>query len=172
MHERILVGVTGGKHSRKALREAIALARERRGLPATLRLVHVVDPAALGPDAVWADPGRLRHALRVEGQGVLAAAGRDAGVPAETVLRDGEHGGVARVLLAEARHWGADLIVLGAPAPHLLADLWRPSPVEAVARRASTPVLLVTGADEGGAGGGRPDDLRPARLAAPPAAGA
>jgi nucleotide-binding universal stress UspA family protein len=174
MHERILVGVTGGEHSRKALREAIALAREHRGRPATLRLVHVVDPTALGPDAVWTDPGRLRRELRAEGQGLLGAPGRAAraaGVPAEAALRDGGGAGAGRALVAEARRWRADLIVLGAPPRRGLAGLWLPSPVEAVARAAPAPVLLVTGAEEPGDADGRAEDPRAPRLAAPPASG-
>jgi nucleotide-binding universal stress UspA family protein len=173
MHERILVGVTCSAPSRKALREAIALAREHRGRPAAVRLVHVVDPGVLGPDAIWAEPGRLRHELRAEGRALLGAARREvtaAGLAAAAALVDREDGGVGQALVAEARRWGADLIVLGAPTHRVLADLWRASPVEAVARGATAPVLLVAGAEE--PGGGHPDDLRPARLAAPPASGA
>jgi len=108
---RILVAVDDSPAALAAVRTAIGLG-DLSG--ARLRFVHILGDgelvrslARMGHDGELA----LRRSKAAEAllRHVGAQADR-AGVPADTACREGEPAGL---LLAEAREWGADLVVIG-----------------------------------------------------------
>jgi nucleotide-binding universal stress UspA family protein len=113
MYRRIVVAMDGNVASFFALREAIGLATERG---AALRAIHVVQSiATLG--AEWPNLEAMDDASHREARAILDYAlgeARRAGVAAEAALIENERRGISASIVADARHWGADLIVLGA----------------------------------------------------------
>lgn len=144
-YRRILVAVDGSAPSRRALAEAIELARDG-GASARLRLLHVVDPrfVALSAEAGHA-AAQLMDTLAEVGAELLADARRQAeehGVAAEVSLVEAA-GGVADAIVTAAQDWPADLIVVGTHGRRGLPRLVLGSDAEQVARRAPAPLLLV-----------------------------
>lgn len=146
MYRNILVAVDASDTARRALREAIALARSTN---ATLRLLHVVDE---GQEVVNIDtPSQFEdyeRTLREAGERELSQAQsmvRSAGLQAETVLRRimtvQQH--PADEIVIEAARWPADLIVIGTHGRRGVRRLLLGSVAERVARMADQPVLLV-----------------------------
>lgn len=147
MYQRILVPVDGSPTSRAGLEEALRLAKATGG---QLRLLHVVDEMMFVTSipeftAYTADLSRV---LEEGGAEILAnalAQAQAAGVPADTTLVDSGAGRVADVIVAQARSWPADLIVIGTHGRRGLRRLTLGSDAEEVVRSASAPVLLVRG---------------------------
>ena len=111
-------------------------------LTAQAALVYVVDPRlALQPDrgipaAEWL------ATLRREGQAFLATAGQRTGLPpAWQFLREGKP---SDEILAAAREWEADLIVIGTHGRSGVSRLILGSTAESVVRHATCPVLVIT----------------------------
>ena len=145
MYQRILVAVDGSLPSQRALIEASRLAHDQH---AHLRIVHVIgDPYAYF--AVDGTPPEtiitVEHAWRQVGETILAQASEVAhqeGVQPETaLLEQDERTGAA--IVADARQWHADLLVLGTRGHHGLGELLRGSVAEQVVRAAPIPVLLL-----------------------------
>jgi nucleotide-binding universal stress UspA family protein len=121
-YARVLAVVNASAAGQHAAREAAVIAAEHG---ARLRLLHVADSRALGPDAVWLPLGAQERAAEEEARRALAAASERATAAGldpsrvECVVRDARGGG-ASVAAAEARDWGCDLVVVGASArpPH------------------------------------------------------
>jgi len=141
MYGKILVPVDGSEPSARGLGEAIRLARDQR---AELRCVHVIDEHILF-DAPFAYPDLLDK-MRDAGTAILDDASgraRDAGIPAEAVLRESRGRRVSRTILDEAAAWPADLIVMGTHGRRGLSHLALGSDAERVVRESPVPVLLV-----------------------------
>lgn len=153
MYQRILVPVDGSPTSQRGLKEAIDLAKLTQG---RLRLFHSVDELslALAMDAHAIRPGDWAKELREDGRRLLdeaAAEAAAAGVEADTVLQDRYTGKIHQQVNAEAREWGADLIVLGTHGRRGVDRLVMGSSAEQILRHAGIPVLLVRPpADESG----------------------
>lgn len=159
MYRRILVPVDGSATSSQGLQEAIALASL---CGAQLRLVHVVDEMslALAMDAYSSHVGDWLEVLREGGQKILEQAvgtARAAGIEAESCMFDSLVGSINDLILAEARRWNADLIVLGTHGRRGPTRWVLGSTAENIVRRAPVPVLLVrapsdvaSGAEEDG----------------------
>lgn len=146
MYARILAAVDGSDASRHALTHAIGLAGR---LSAQLRIVHVLDLNWLPPGPELAvNSDELIAARRGAGEQILAAAreaAEKAGSAAEFALLETEapteH--VAESIVREAERWAAEVVVLGTHGRRGVQRLLLGSVAEQVARRASTPVLLV-----------------------------
>jgi nucleotide-binding universal stress UspA family protein len=150
MYKHILVAVDGSDTSNRALEEAINLAKNQQ---AVLRLVHVVDDAAVSlmmetPDQVPYLIADYQKALREGGQQLLstcAARVREAGLEPETKIRTIEtldtH--IYDAVAEEAKQWPADLIVIGTHGRRGVRRLMLGSVAEGLARVATLPVLLV-----------------------------
>jgi nucleotide-binding universal stress UspA family protein len=150
MYQRILVPVDGSETSRRGLDEALRLATALGG---RVRVLHAIDELsfALAMDAYAGNPGGWLDTLREQGTRLLASAAAqaaEAGVPADTVLRDEFRSPVHQVVNDEARNWGAELIVLGTHGRRGLGRLVMGSSAEQVLRTARVPVLLVRAAEE------------------------
>lgn len=143
MYAHILVPLDGSKTSEAGLREALALAR---GQDTTLRFVHVVDPSFAAVDMLTAaNFGSVREDLCLQGRQMLARARRMArrrSVACDAVLRDIGQEGVVDGIIAAARAWPCDLIVMGTHGrsglPHLMG-----STAQGVLRHSQMPVLFV-----------------------------
>ncbi len=144
MYKKILVPIDGSSTSNLGIREALKLAKDQG---ARLRLVHVVDELVImsSPDAV-VPVGDIVGVLREAGRKVLdraAALVQKAGAKAETVLVERFGGRAADSIIAEAKKWHADLIVLGTHGRRGVRRMVLGSDAEEVVRSASVPVLLV-----------------------------
>jgi nucleotide-binding universal stress UspA family protein len=137
--KRILVAVDNGAPARRAVAAAIALAATNR---AQLALLNVVaTPLSVTPET---------EGMQVQLAEELQAAGRalmedirltlPSDVPAECMMREGDPAGE---IIAAAREWDADLIVVGTNGRIGLAHLLLGSTAETVVRKAPCPVLTV-----------------------------
>ena len=148
MYSRILVAIDGSDTSDLALREAIKLAQELHSL---LRLVHVVDLTLVYTDLGGPYVLDYQRAIQAAGQKVIAdaaAIAREAGIEFDTapIVIDmvGQHAYDA--IEDEAKHWRAELIVIGTHGRRGVRRWLLGSVAEGVARVATKPVLLVRGA--------------------------
>lgn len=141
MYQRILVAVDDSDGARRALREALALAKDQQ---ARLRLVHVME-IPYPYDGASVDFEALADARRGPGQALLdeaVALVRREGLEPEVALIGSDGGPVGDAIVAEARRWPADLIVLGAHDRGLL-DRLLGSVAEGVIGESPVPVLLL-----------------------------
>ncbi len=144
MYQRILVPIDGSVTSERALQEAIKLAdRATR-----FRLVYVLEEIhSLGTEGYdFIDYDALQQAMRQSGERTLAQAAekvRQSGSMAETSLVEKSGERIASVIEAEAKHWQAELIVIGTHGRSGLSRLLLGSVAEGVVRIASVPVLLI-----------------------------
>ena len=144
MYTRILVPVDGSPTSDRGLEEAVNLARLTG---ARLRLIHVIDQYiyATGMDG-FSMTADLFAVLREAGEKILKACKarvEAAGVPVETTSLESLSGRVCDLVVAEAKNWGADLIVLGTHGRRGVGRVFMGSDAEQIVRLAPTPVLLV-----------------------------
>jgi nucleotide-binding universal stress UspA family protein len=148
MYTRILVPIDGSATSDRGLREAIAIAAPG----STLVLLNVISvqplmlqmEAALHYDEVLAG-------LRDDAQRLLAGAARmaiDAGLRAESVLREVKNEHVGDVIVDEARTRRCELIVMGTHGRRGLERLAYGSDAALVLRHAPVPVLVVRRAED------------------------
>jgi nucleotide-binding universal stress UspA family protein len=143
MYQRILVPVDGSETSRVALQEAIKLASR---LGARLKLVHVIENARVFDAEGMVDHSALRDIAARSGEQVLARAGEMAqkeGIDTETALLESGGERNENVIVAEAKQWLAELIVIGTHGRSGISRLLFGSVAEGVVRGASIPVLLI-----------------------------
>ena len=139
MSTRILVATDGGAPATRAVEVAVDLARR---LGAQLGLVHVVDESrAFVPDLAVLDEVIMAE-LRRKGLAALDRAYTSirSTVKVERFLVDGDPGDA---IIATARRWGADLIVIGSDSRGRLAHFLLGSTADAVIRKAPCPVVSV-----------------------------
>jgi len=144
MYHRILVPLDGSATAERGLREAIGLAAEQK---ARLSLLHVADnfPMLVEMSSVT-NYQEMLNELRQYGEDVLAKAKRtaaDAGVQADTLLREVTQGRIADVIIDEAKKTGCGLIVMGTHGRRGFSRLTLGSEAERVVRSSTVPVLLV-----------------------------
>lgn len=146
MYEKILVPVDGSEASTLGLNEAIKVAKTQGS---QLRLVHIVNELILDygySPGVYA--ANLIESLVKAGRNVLNAAEADVqrqGVKVECVMLESIGGPAADIIVAQAKEWQADLIVMGTHGRRGLARMAMGSDAEQVVRAAGIPVLLVRG---------------------------
>lgn len=144
MYHKILVPVDGSETSTRGLNEAIRLAKIDRG---EIRLVHIVNEFIL--DVTYSPglyPENLIESLRGGGKAILDAAqiaAQSAGVKAECVMLESIGGVPADFILAQAKEWKADLIVMGTHGRRGLLRLVLGSNADLVVRGATVPVMLI-----------------------------
>ncbi|MBE9609837.1 universal stress protein [Chitinilyticum piscinae] len=144
MYQRLFMPVDLSSTCRHALAEALKVAHEQHSC---LRLVHVVDMAQFAWSAnEFMDVPRLQESLQQSGRQLLddlAQEVRAAGIEVETHLLEIWGGNLAHALIADARDWQADLIVMGTHGYGGLTHMLLGSVAEGVVRQAPVPVLLV-----------------------------
>jgi nucleotide-binding universal stress UspA family protein len=150
MYKRILVAIDGSATSLRGLAEGIRVAK---GSGATLLLVHVLNALVLESEiASTAYYQALADALRNSGSKILEHAAtvvRAAGVPFEQKMIETIGAYASDEIIAQAKDWRADLIVLGTHGRRGLKRLVMGSDAEVVLRRSPVPVLMVRDQPEG-----------------------
>lgn len=147
MYERILVPVDGSTTASLGVREAVRVAKSHGS---AIRLVHVVIEVAPVRGGIYT--GDLHVTLRADGEAALAGASQlveQLGARAETQLLEAAGGRAGDAIVAQAKAWPADLIVIGTHGRRGLRRLVLGSDAEYVVRMAPVPVLLVRDPDGG-----------------------
>jgi nucleotide-binding universal stress UspA family protein len=150
MYKHILVPVDGSAASNRGVLEAIKLAK---GTGANLRLVHVVEElvGVVGAtSAVY--PVEVIESLRGAGRIILDKAVklvRDHAIEPQHELLEAFATPAAKMIVAQAREWPADLVVLGSHGRRGLRRLAMGSDAEMVLRASQVPVLIVRAEPEG-----------------------
>src|SRR5258706_6818630 len=144
MYKKILVPIDGSRASTQGLREALRLARDQK---ARLRIVHIVDEAALAqyPEAIDAT-GQILDTFINDGKKTLKnamALAKRQGINAECVLHEKLFGSLSDLILKEAKEWKSDIIVLGTHANTGIKHLLLGSNAEDIVRSSRIPVLIV-----------------------------
>jgi nucleotide-binding universal stress UspA family protein len=135
---RILIALDDGAIAAHAVDVGIELAA---ALKAQAALVYVVDPTpGIEPES-GLPAAEWRATLKREGQAFLAMAAQRTGEPlAWQFLREGKP---ADEILAAAREWVADAIVIGTHGRSGVSRLVLGSTAESVVRNAPCPVLVI-----------------------------
>jgi len=146
MYQKILVPIDGSPTSNLGLNEAIKLAKDQS---AKLRLIHVVDEyhAMSNVDVMaYSNTDYLLESMRQGGKMIVEKAealAKRNGVTPESVIIESFGGGAADSIVAQAKKWGADLIVLGTHGRRGVRRIVLGSDAELVVRTSPVPVLLV-----------------------------
>lgn len=149
MYGKILVPVDGSDTAMAGLTEAIKLAKAFGG---KVRILHIVNELILDyayGSGLYANT--VIESMRSDGQKVLAQAeafARQQGVTPEGVLIESIGGPAAQFIIAQAKEWPADLIVMGTHGRRGIRRLALGSDAEIVVRSSPAPVLLVRAAPE------------------------
>jgi nucleotide-binding universal stress UspA family protein len=144
MYKKILVPVDGSSTSQGGLLEAIKLAKNQG---AQLRLFHMVSDRVV--DCGYGSStlgGELIASARTAGLKILSDAeviARREGLDPQTFMVESLDGSAAASIVAQAKGWRADLIVMGTHGRKGLIRMALGSDAECVARDAPVPVLLV-----------------------------
>jgi len=144
--KKILVPVDGSDTSEAGLKTAMGMARDSGGM---LFILHVVDEHVLLQTADYMGGSYYEEtigSLKEAGRRVLAKACakvEKAGVPYKAISVETVEGGVASLILAQARKSKADVIVMGTHGRRGLSRMVMGSDAEGVVREANVPVLLV-----------------------------
>jgi nucleotide-binding universal stress UspA family protein len=135
---RILIALDDSAIATHAVEVGTELAM---ALKAQAAFVYVIDPArAFQPDS-GIPAAEWLATLKREGESLLAtAAQRTAEPPAWRFLREGKP---ADQILAAAREWEADVIVIGTHGRSGISRLVLGSTAESVVRHAPCPVLII-----------------------------
>jgi len=146
-YQKILVALDGGPESKRALEEAIRVARLSQ---AHVRGLYVLDRAPAFPYTLHYDRALMEQNFLREGRAVLDEAARtlaDAGLTWDTTLieTDGMTEDVPACLLRCAEHYGADLVVMGTHGRHGVKRAVLGSMAERFLRISTCPVLLMRG---------------------------
>jgi len=141
-----LVPVDGSETSLLGLNEAIKIAKSQGS---RIRLVHIVNEFILNYSYTPGTYGdNLIESLREEGKTILKqaeSAARQQGITPECVLLESIGGAAADLILAQAKEWPSDLIVMGTHGRRGLARVAMGSDAEEVVHATTVPVLLVRG---------------------------
>jgi nucleotide-binding universal stress UspA family protein len=150
MYRNLLVPVDGSAPSKLALLEAIKFIKSMGG--GKLRLVHVVDEFVMDPTYIPSVYYQsIVEALRSVGQATLDDAGataRQHALQPESILLETMGHRVADHVVAQAKEWPADLIVMGTHGRRGIRRLLMGSDAEQVVRTSAVPILLVRGQTE------------------------
>ena len=142
---RVLVAVDRSEQATWAVDVAGRLARN---LGTKVALVHVVaEPVAVGPEFLYTEPA-FRAIRREEGEELLRHAQRrlPAGLDVEVQIYEGDP---PHQIVAAAKDWRADLIVLGTHGRGAIVRLLLGSTAEWVVRHAPCPVMTVSHSSAG-----------------------
>jgi nucleotide-binding universal stress UspA family protein len=147
MYKKILVPLDGSRTSQRGLDEAIRLAAHHKS---KLRLVHVVDGFVVTPTL---EAGRyvddIQKSFRASGTRLLKKAEalvRRRGLQVDTVMFETVGGRAADTIIAQAKKWRPDIIVIGTHGRRGLSRLVMGSDAEQIIRASPVPVLTVRAA--------------------------
>jgi nucleotide-binding universal stress UspA family protein len=137
--KRILVAVDEAEPALRATDAAIRLARQ---LGASLAFVSVIPNAVMPPNEFgFIDPQEVEERQKYAQALLRLVRDRAEDVPSDQILRQGV---VAEEIVAAAKEWRADLIVIGNHARPLIETLLLSNTTKGVLHRAPCPVLVVS----------------------------
>ncbi|WP_207387245.1 universal stress protein [Fluoribacter gormanii] len=150
IYQNIMVAVDGSDTSKLALEEAIKIAQN---LKSTLRIITVFDEHFISYNQFYIDHDPVVASFRDEGQNILNTMEelvRKSKIKYECRLvgLKAEEGRIAEKIVAEAKAWHADLLILGTHGRRGFSHLFLGSVAEGVIRIATMPVLLVRGKED------------------------
>jgi nucleotide-binding universal stress UspA family protein len=139
MFQRILVAVDGSDAAKRAVKTAAELAVKAY---AAVQLVNVVSPPVPFGLAPIPEALELEGKLFQAGWQMLAEMRKliPSGINVEDKVLEGRP---ADEIIAQAKNWQADLVVVGDHNQHLLSRFLLGSTADAVVRHAPCPVLVV-----------------------------
>jgi len=151
MYRHILVAIDDSQTSRKALDEAVALAKLHG---ARLEIAHAVDESLVQAfnthGIALVDPRQMEHALLESGRTILeeaVAAARTLGVEAAHRLIATQDMRTADQIAEAVETSGADLLVVGSHGRRGVSRLLLGSVAEKLVRKVGVSVLIVRGHD-------------------------
>ena len=144
VYKRIMVPVDGSPTSTAGLKEALRLAKSQK---AKVRLIHIVDELMIfSSSEAGLNVEPVLESMKRAGKRLLERAAKLAsarGIRPETELWENATARVAEVLIARAKRWRADLIVMGTHGRRGMNRMLLGSDAELVVRNSPVPVLLV-----------------------------
>jgi nucleotide-binding universal stress UspA family protein len=144
MYKKILIAVDGSTASQRGLKEGVRLAK---ALGARVMLLHIVNALILDSEiASTAYYQALAEAFRRDGSEILEHAvslAREEGIAFEPKMIEKIGARASDEIVAAAKRWPADLIVLGTHGRRGLKRLVMGSDAEMVLRSSPVPVLMV-----------------------------
>ena len=126
-----------------ALQEALKFAQQQN---ARLELVHVLEDIWYFDDESLFNYAELWESIKSHGEHILAQAqvtAQQAGITVEIKLLEMRGERIANVIIEEAKHWSADLIIIGTHGRSGFSHLLLGSIAEGVVRTAHIPILLI-----------------------------
>lgn len=151
MYRHILVAIDDSQTSRKALDEAVALAKLHG---ATLEIAHAVDESLVQAfnthGVALVDPRQIEHALVESGRVIVEQAittARASGVEATPRLLMTQDTHTADQIAEAVEAAGADLLVVGSHGRRGVSRLLLGSVAERLIRKVGVSVLIVRGHD-------------------------
>jgi nucleotide-binding universal stress UspA family protein len=151
MFKRILVAIDGSRTSQRALDAAIGLAATHG---AVLQPYYVVESGPMFLDVPGYDPSTLHSSLMQQGASLAqeaADAMKQRGVSGEVVTVEATAADdVATLVIAAAKAFDADLLVMGTHGRKGFQRLILGSIAEQCLRQATVPVLLIPSASGSG----------------------
>jgi len=152
---KVLLAVDESPFSEEAINEV----GERTWQPdTTVRVLHVQEAFVPPAQELWHDAGgdieRAKSDVAERNKDMLERTAtwlREQGLNAETVIRDGDP---SRMIVEEAKDWGADLIVVGSHGYSGIKRLLLGSVAQAVVDHAPCPVEVVHRKETGETGDG------------------
>lgn len=147
MYKKILVAVDNSDISKQACEEAINLCK---ALQAILRIVHVVEEFHADYIVSGIDYEQLENSFKNHGQQILTdmeeiARRSNVEVYGQLVEIKKSSGRISEKILAVAKTWPADMIVIGTHGRRGLHHFLLGSVADEVIRSASIPILLIRG---------------------------
>jgi len=149
MYRHILAAIDDSDTSKRAIREAVALAQSSG---AELTLVHAVDEALFAHfnHTTLANREAVQKALISEGESVLEAAAQvaaEAGMTPATRLLANEHLSTSDQVAQAVHSLNADLLIVGSHGRRGVQRLFLGSVAERLLRKVSISVLIVRGVE-------------------------
>ena len=143
---RVLLAIDEETSSEEAVNE---VGRRSWGEATTIRVLHTVGKFVPPAQELWHDSGgdleQARHEIKDRAKQLTESVAdwlSEQGLSVETSVRDGEPG---PAVVAEAREWGADIIVIGSRGHTGLRRLVEGSVSHYVVDHAECPVEVVHG---------------------------
>lgn len=152
---KVLLAIDESEYSENAVNEV----GERAWTPGTtVRVLHVVEKFVPTAQELWYDAGgdleRLKAEAAERGREMTERAAkwlRGRGLQVETALREGDP---HKLIVEEAKQWGADLVVVGSHGYTGLKRLLLGSVAQSVVDDATCPVEVVHQKEAGGGSDG------------------
>ncbi|CEG24022.1 Putative universal stress protein [Planococcus massiliensis] len=138
MYKKILVAADGSDHSKRAVQEAVKMAKANPG--ANVTLLYVIDYEKARNEILQSQGPDGLHLERRKHLQPLEEICRSAGVPFETKIL---HGAPGPTIVKHANETGYDAVFIGSRGLNALQEMVLGSVSHKVAKRVQAPVIIV-----------------------------